>query len=68
MEDANVGCRSPWVHLDATLPVPDAGHGMCFASLDGRKRYITVHQPNKAPMERPVILPFSFDWAEPAAH
>lgn len=49
-----------WEHIAKPLAIENAGHSMCFSSLDGRKRYITMHQPNDSPMERAIILPFEY--------
>lgn len=49
------GVRGPWLHSDHLLFEEDGGHGMIFRALDGKLKYI-CHQPNKTPLERPVIV------------
>jgi arabinan endo-1,5-alpha-L-arabinosidase len=45
----------PWVHDENALFSSDGGHGMIFRTFDGRLM-LTVHTPNKTPLERPVFL------------
>lgn len=47
--------RGPWKQSDACLFEADGGHGMVFSTPAGRL-FLTVHSPNKSPMERPVFL------------
>ena len=44
-----------WSVCDAPLSAVDGGHGMIFKAFDG-KEYFVMHKPNKATLERPVIL------------
>ena len=40
------------------LFLEDGGHGMVFRALDGQL-YLTLHSPNKNPLERPVFWPLA---------
>lgn len=51
----NGGIEGPWTHLPEPIAEDDSGHGMVFRSFDGRL-FITVHKPNKTPLERPVFI------------
>lgn len=42
----------PWVHLEKELFAENGGHGMIFKAFDG-KLYMSLHQPNGTPNERP---------------
>ncbi len=44
----------PWLHQKEPLWKQDGGHGMIFRSFDG-ELYVTLHNPNKSPLERPVF-------------
>lgn len=44
----------PWVHQSDPVWAKDGGHGMIFKDFAG-KPYITLHQPNDTPNERPVF-------------
>jgi arabinan endo-1,5-alpha-L-arabinosidase len=46
----------PWSHEPEPLVAQDGGHGMIFRSFEGRL-YLTYHQPNTKPLERPVLVP-----------
>ena len=46
--------EGPWVQDDEPLFSENGGHGMVFAAKDGKK-YLTLHAPNKTPLERPVF-------------
>jgi arabinan endo-1,5-alpha-L-arabinosidase len=46
----------PWIQDAEPLDIRDGGHGMLFHKLDGTLQ-LTIHQPNKHPLERPVIWP-----------
>lgn len=55
-------CRSesgkitgPWKHEVSPLWKDDGGHGMIFRSFD-RRLFLTFHQPNDTPNERPIFL------------
>lgn len=37
----------------------DGGHGMLFATFDGDLKLV-LHQPNKTPLEHPVLIPVTF--------
>ncbi len=43
-----------WSVLHTPLSAVDGGHGMIFASFNGKK-YFIMHKPNTATLERPVI-------------
>lgn len=49
------GIKGPWKHSSDLLFEQDGGHGMIFRTLDGEMKFI-CHQPNKTPLERPVIV------------
>ena len=49
----------PWRQMERPLDVKDGGHGMIFESFEGKK-YLIYHAPNKTPLERPVMVDFSF--------
>ena len=42
----------PWDQLPEPLWTEDGGHGMLFRSFEGQL-YLTLHQPNNTPEERP---------------
>lgn len=44
-----------WSHSHPLLLDSDGGHGMLFPSFDGRL-FLTLHQPNVSPLERPVFF------------
>ena len=46
-----------WTHLDKMIFEEDGGHGMVFNALNGKK-FITLHSPNKPPLERPYFFEF----------
>lgn len=43
-----------WVPDEELLFERDGGHGMLFATLDG-KLMLTLHSPNETPLERPAF-------------
>lgn len=45
----------PWFHYEQPLYKNDGGHGMIFTALNG-DLYLTLHSPNKTPLERPVFI------------
>ncbi len=45
----------PWRQEAQPLWAKDGGHGMLFRAFDGRL-FVTFHQPNQTPNERPVFL------------
>ena len=45
----------PWQHDEKPLYLEDGGHGMLFRSFDDRL-FLTLHSPNKTPLERPVFI------------
>lgn len=45
----------PWQHMEQPLCRGDGGHGMFFHDKQGLL-YLTVHSPNKTPLERPVFI------------
>jgi arabinan endo-1,5-alpha-L-arabinosidase len=45
----------PWEQLPEPLWTEDGGHGMLFRSFDGQL-YLTLHQPNNTPDERPHFI------------
>ncbi len=49
------GIRGPWKHSEDLLFEQDGGHGMIFRTFEGDLKFI-CHQPNKTPLERPVIV------------
>lgn len=46
----------PWEHDEQPVYYQDGGHGMIFHTFDGHL-VLTLHAPNKTPMERPVFIP-----------
>ncbi len=50
------GVMGPWEQAEKPLFSKDGGHGMVFESLSG-ERLLSLHVPNKNPLERPVFLP-----------
>ena len=48
----------PWQQDADPLYKEDGGHGMLYRTFDGRLM-LTVHSPNKTPLERPVFAPVS---------
>lgn len=49
------GISGPWIHAEKPVFQDDGGHSMIFKSLDGRL-FMTLHQPNNSPMERPYFF------------
>ncbi|MBN1631191.1 MAG: family 43 glycosylhydrolase, partial [Thermoleophilia bacterium] len=49
------GIPGPWVHEPEPLFAGDGGHGMVFASKEGRL-LLAVHAPNQSPRERPLLV------------
>ena len=49
------GLRGPWKQSEKPLYEADGGHGMLFSTPSG-KLYLTVHSPNKSPLERPIFV------------
>lgn len=49
---SSAGILGPWVQQSTPLASDDAGHGMVFQSFEGRW-YLSLHQPNSTPNERP---------------
>jgi beta-xylosidase len=50
------GCISgPWRQQNEPLYSSDGGHGMLFKTSEG-KLYLTLHQPNTSPNERPIFI------------
>lgn len=45
----------PWRQSEAPIYARDGGHGMLFRAFDGRL-WMTLHQPNNTPHERPIWL------------
>lgn len=45
----------PWRQSDTPIYSRDGGHGMLFHDFDGRL-WMTLHQPNNSPNERPLWL------------
>lgn len=45
----------PWLHDPEPIYSKDGGHGMIFSSFDQRL-FMTIHTPNKTPLERPVFI------------
>lgn len=45
----------PWVQIAQPIFEQDGGHGMIFKTFSSRLM-ITVHTPNKTPLERPVFV------------
>jgi len=52
-ESGNV--LGPWRQSEAPIYGRDGGHGMLFRDFDGRL-WLTLHQPNTTPNERPMWL------------
>ena len=48
----------PWHQEPIPLVPGNAGHGMVFTALDG-KRYYALHSPNDKFLERPVFRELS---------
>lgn len=46
----------PWIHEREALFEQDGGHGMIFRTLEGGLM-LTIHAPNRTPLERPLFLP-----------
>lgn len=51
----NGDIQGPWRHDEVPLFDTDGGHGMLFHSFGGRL-YLTLHQPNETPKEKPVFF------------
>ena len=49
------GIKGPWKHSEDLLFEQDGGHGMIFRALNGELKFV-CHQPNRTPLERPVII------------
>jgi arabinan endo-1,5-alpha-L-arabinosidase len=45
----------PWIHQEKALYQNDGGHGMLFRTFEGLLM-LTIHTPNKTPLERPIFL------------
>lgn len=52
----NGGIAGPWIHSKEALFERDGGHGMLFRTLQGQLM-LTIHTPNRTPLERPVFFP-----------
>ncbi len=50
------GILGPWKQNEQLAFEEDGGHGMVFKDWNG-KYWMTVHQPNRTPSERPVLVP-----------
>jgi arabinan endo-1,5-alpha-L-arabinosidase len=48
--------EGPWVQRREPLWRKDGGHGMVFRAFDGRL-FMSLHTPNKTPLERAVFVP-----------
>lgn len=48
----------PWVQEEKPIYENDGGHGMIFETFDGQKM-LTLHTPNKTPLERPIFIPIT---------
>ncbi|MBM7573480.1 glycoside hydrolase family 43 protein [Aquibacillus albus] len=46
----------PWEHESEPIYSKDGGHGMIFRDLQGQLM-LTLHSPNKTPLERPIFIP-----------
>ena len=49
-----------WTVDAQTLATDDSGHGMIFTDFGGQP-YFVCHSPNRAPDERPILQPISWD-------
>ncbi|HHW47730.1 MAG TPA: family 43 glycosylhydrolase [Clostridiaceae bacterium] len=47
--------EGPWKHDEVPLFNKDGGHGMLFKTFDG-EFILSIHMPNKTPLERPIFL------------
>ncbi|MBW7454813.1 glycoside hydrolase family 43 protein [Paenibacillus sepulcri] len=45
----------PWMNEPEPLYSNDGGHGMLFRTFEG-KLMLTIHTPNKTPLERPIFI------------
>ena len=52
------GILGPWRQEQEPFFGRDGGHGMVFRTFDGQRR-LTLHSPNRGPLERAVFLPFA---------
>lgn len=59
------GIRDLWKHRGSRFPF-DGGHAMLFETLEG-KRYISLHSPNHADLERPFFFPYEATDGSPEA-
>ena len=48
----------PWTHDPEPLWATDGGHGMFFRDFAGQL-FVTLHQPNKSPLERAAFFPLA---------
>ncbi|WP_088102754.1 glycoside hydrolase family 43 protein [Halalkalibacter urbisdiaboli] len=48
----------PWVHEEHPLYLNDGGHGMIFRTF-ANQLILTLHTPNKTPLERPIFITLS---------
>ncbi|WP_307322280.1 glycoside hydrolase family 43 protein [Evansella vedderi] len=46
----------PWIHDEKPIYHDDGGHGMVFKTFEGNLM-LTLHSPNKTPLERPIFIP-----------
>ena len=46
----------PWFHDSPPIFDQDGGHGMIFKTFAGRLM-LSIHSPNKTPLERPMFIP-----------
>ncbi|MBS4208193.1 glycoside hydrolase family 43 protein [Bacillus sp. FJAT-50079] len=46
----------PWIHDKEAIFQNDGGHGMIFQTFEG-DLMLTLHTPNKTPLERPIFIP-----------
>lgn len=47
--------RGPWTHIDTPLFDDNGGHAMFFTAFDGTRK-MCIHQPERYPLERAMIL------------
>lgn len=50
--------EGPWVQEKKPIYENDGGHGMIFTTFEGQ-RMLTLHTPNKTPLERPIFIPIT---------
>lgn len=52
--------QGPWWHYKEPIYSKNGGHGMIFKTFE-RQLFLSIHQPNDFPNERPIFIPLNLD-------